>query len=171
MGKTFDNQPIFVDYHKKDRTRNSHSSIIFGMNGGGKTSFVSKLIINQSANLNTKIFIIDPKKDYYHLVKNLGGIYVDTSGLEKNSITFNPFQIFNNHCDFDVLKEHFRFLKDFFDILFPNINPSQNSLIESTIEKLYEYKNINFKFDLKLIKNKRIKYEIYYKTKIFYSKK
>lgn len=154
LGYTQSDVPIVLNTHTIDSDRNSHSSVIFGMNGKGKTMLVSKLITDKILNKNNKTIIIDPKRDYFNLVNNYGGIYVEMSGLAKDSYCFNPLEVFikiysdGSH----PLLMHFRFLSDFFRILFPEISLVQANILDNAIRNAYLSKNINYETNFTTLK-------------------
>lgn len=156
LGNTFDNQPIIIDFFKKNNERNSHSSVIFGMNGKGKTMLVSKLIKEKAMNTKNKTIIIDPKRDYYNLVINMGGEYIDMSGVSKECPSFNPLEVFIKKYEdnSNPLMMHFRFLNDFFKILFPEMTLTQQTILDNSIRTAYLSKGINELKDLTKLKSK-----------------
>lgn len=145
LGNTFNNQPIIIDFFKKNNERNSHSSVIFGMNGKGKTMLVSKLIKEKAMNTKNKVFIVDPKRDYENLVNNMSGVYIDMSGVSHDCFSFNPLEVFIKKYEdnSNPLMMHYRFLNDFFKILFPEMTLTQQSILDNVIRSTYNYKKIN----------------------------
>ncbi len=156
LGNTIDNQPIVVDFFKKNNERNSHSSVIFGMNGKGKTMLISKLIKDKALNTNNKVIVIDPKRDYKNLVTNMGGVYIDMSGVAKDCPSFNPFEVFVKHYEDNTnpLLMHYRFLSDFFKILFPDITLQQQSMLDNAIRSAYTNKGIKEHTDFTKLNSK-----------------
>ncbi len=147
LGLSSSGTPVSVNLHTKNMQRNSFSSIFLGKNGGGKTYAVSKIIKNKIIDGNNKIFIIDPKRDYYNLVTNFGGEYIDMAGLSPKSKRINPFQVFMNETSDEgthPLIRHYRFLEEFFTIVFPKLASSSTdlSLLNKYIKIVYQKKKI-----------------------------
>ncbi len=90
IGVDFDtNIPIFYD--KFDKDRNNHNCFTMGKSGSGKSFSMSTRIIHEAWS-GRAISIIDPKDDYSHVIKKLGGVVVKISeGAE--GVRMNPFDI------------------------------------------------------------------------------
>lgn len=90
IGVDFDtNIPIFYD--KFNKNRSNYNCFTMGKSGSGKSFSESTRIIHEAWSGRT-ISIIDPKDDYSHVIKKLGGVVVKISeGAE--GVRMNPFDI------------------------------------------------------------------------------
>ena len=109
------NEPVFFDIKTRDaKGRVSSNALVLGMTGFGKTYNVSKqinwLILN-----NTKIFIIDPEREYHRLCRYYNGHIIAIGKHEKARL--NPLEVFGAD-----LMEHIIFLEEFFKIIYPTLN-------------------------------------------------
>ena len=82
--------PVFVDFFKRDAQRVNSNMMIIGKSGSGK-SFGTKTLLANFAADNTKIFIIDPEKEYEYLAEKLHGKLIDV-GSSIHGI-LNPFHV------------------------------------------------------------------------------
>jgi len=96
IGVDFDTGiPIFYD--KFNRNRNNYNCFTMGKSGSGKSFGESTRIIHEAWS-GRSISIIDPKDDYSHIIKKLGGAVVKIcEGAE--GIRMNPFDIGNGPKD------------------------------------------------------------------------
>lgn len=82
--------PVFVDFFKRDAQRVNSNMMIIGKSGSGK-SFGTKTLLANFAADNTKIFIIDPEKEYEYLAEKLHGKLIDVGSSIHGII--NPFHV------------------------------------------------------------------------------
>jgi len=82
--------PVFVDFFKRDAQRVNSNMMIIGKSGSGK-SFGTKTLLANFAADNTKIFIIDPEKEYEYLCEKLHGKLIDVGSSIHGII--NPFHV------------------------------------------------------------------------------
>lgn len=87
--------PIFYD--KFNKNRNNYNCFTMGKSGSGKSFGESTRIIHEAWS-GRSISIIDPKDDYSHIIKKLGGVVVKIcEGAE--GVRMNPFDIGNGPKD------------------------------------------------------------------------
>ncbi|BET38944.1 hypothetical protein [Spiroplasma ixodetis] len=92
---------------------------------------------------NTKIYIIDPEREYHKLANQYGGQIIPIGKSENARI--NPLEIFS-----DDLLEHISLLEQWFKILYYYLTDIDLSLLQQTLLKLYK----NFKITDKTEFNK-----------------
>ncbi|WP_342273394.1 hypothetical protein [Spiroplasma endosymbiont of Acasis viretata] len=92
---------------------------------------------------NTKIYIIDPEREYHKLAIDYGGQIIPIG--KSDNARINPLEIF---CD-DLL-EHISLLEQWFKILYYSLSDIDLSLLQQTLLKLYK----NFKITDKTEFNK-----------------
>ncbi|MBO5103346.1 MAG: DUF87 domain-containing protein, partial [Clostridia bacterium] len=95
--------PVFVDFFvNSDKENPLHNErvnanmIVIGKSGSGKSYATSTLLANLAAD-NSRIFILDPEKEYDSLTKNLKGKYIDV-GSSVHGI-LNPFHVMTTLSD------------------------------------------------------------------------
>lgn len=94
--------PVFVDFFVRNPQRVNSNMMIIGKSGSGK-SFATKTLLANFAADNTKIFIIDPEKEYDSLAENLHGKMIDVGSSLQGII--NPFHIIRAFEEDDEEKE------------------------------------------------------------------
>lgn len=82
--------PVFVDFFVRNPQRVNSNMMIIGKSGSGK-SFATKTLLANFAADNTKIFIVDPEKEYATLADRLHGKLIDV-GSSIHGI-LNPFHV------------------------------------------------------------------------------
>lgn len=166
--------PVFVDFFKRDPQRVNSNMMIIGKSGSGK-SFATKTLLANFAADNTKIFIIDPEKEYAVLSDQLHGKLIDVGSSIHGII--NPFHViraFSRDDDEDdnpeydeygnqIVKEkkqstddsfnqHLQFLEQFLRTILEGISSDAFEIINSLVLELYEKFNINNETDLSALK-------------------
>lgn len=130
LGTNDIDEPISFDIKHRDSFRNSSNTFIVGMTGSGK-SFNAKKQLNWLYCNNTKIYIIDPEREYHQLANYYGGEIIPIGKSDKARI--NPLEIFS-----DDLLEHISLLEQWFKILYPSLTDIDLSLLQQNLLKLYK---------------------------------
>ncbi len=179
--------PVFVDFFvNSDKENPLHNErvnanmIVIGKSGSGKSYATSTLLANLAAD-NTRIFILDPEKEYDALTRNLKGKYIDV-GSSVHGI-LNPFHIMttlsdeveeeveltgeeteeelaaieaarqlNSQKSGDSYNQHLQFLEEYFRIIFEGMNGDAFEILNSLVVEIYNNKGINAKTDLSKLK-------------------
>jgi hypothetical protein len=140
--------PVFVDFFKRNNVRVNSNMIIIGKSGSGK-SFATKSILAHLAADNTKIFILDPEREYDKITANLHGNSIDVGNAGKGR--FNPFHIYpamlddgENGTEFDdTFESHLRFLESFFRVVMEGIRSDALESLNGLVSALYRSKGID----------------------------
>ena len=179
--------PVFIDFFVNTDKENPLSNervnanmIVIGKSGSGKSYATKTLLANIAAD-NTRIFILDPEKEYDDLTKNLKGKYIDV-GSSIHGI-LNPFHIMTTLSDdveedveltgeeteeelaeirrkqelaskksSDTYNQHLQFLEEFFHIIFEGLEGDAFEILNSLVVEIYRAKNINNETDLSKLK-------------------
>ncbi|MDR0461957.1 MAG: DUF87 domain-containing protein [Christensenellaceae bacterium] len=149
--------PVFVDFFKRSDTRVNSNMIIIGKSGSGK-SFCTKSILAHLAADNTKIFILDPEREYVSLTKNLFGNSIDVGNAGKGR--FNPFHIYPAMVDEgedgkefdDTFESHLRFLESFFRVVMEGIKSDALESLNGLVTAVYRQKGIDRYTDFRQLK-------------------
>ena len=139
--------PVFIDFFKRDHARVNSNMIVIGKSGSGK-SFATKSILTHLAADNTKVFILDPEREYDVLTKNMHGNNIDVGNAGKGR--FNPFHIYPAMLDDDggqeyddTFESHLRFLESFFRIVMEGIRSDALESLNGLVSALYRLKGID----------------------------
>jgi len=146
--------PVFIDFFKRNDVRVNSNMIIIGKSGSGK-SFSTKSILSHLAADNTKIFILDPEREYVVMTKNLHGNSIDVGAAGKGR--FNPFHIYPMMVDDipdadgdaapnpfdDTFETHLRFLESFFKVVMEGIRPDALEALNGLVTAVYKQKGID----------------------------
>lgn len=153
---------IFVDFFRRDSERVNSNMFIIGKSGGGK-SFAAKTLLANMAADNSRIFILDPEKEYDFLTSQLKGQVIDVgSGLQGR---INPFHITPSlKEDEDEQKEdeyktqtldlqndynaHLQFLEQYFRVIFEGMDSDSFEKVNSLVIEMYDKKGIKPDTDL-----------------------
>ncbi len=161
--------PVFVDFFARNAQRVNSNMMIIGKSGSGK-SFATKTLLANFAADNTKIFIVDPEKEYAELSESLHGKMIDVGSSLQGII--NPFNIIRaldkdddeempielNQAEAikvkkdDSFNQHLQFLEQFFRTILQGISSDAFEMINTLILEMYENFNINEYTDLKKLK-------------------
>ena len=150
-----DTDPVFIDFFKRDKEHVNSNLVVMGKSGSGK-SFSVKSILSHLASDNTKIFILDPEREYDILCRNLNGKVVDVGSAKEGRI--NPLQIITSLEDEDEdgqnvsLASHLQFLESFFKMILDGITNDALEVLNDTIKTLYKKFNITEKTDINSLK-------------------
>lgn len=140
------NEPVFLDFFKRDKERINSNMVVLGKSGSGK-SFATKAILANLASDNTKIFILDPEREYDILAHNLKGKVVDVGSAKEGRI--NPLQVItalddeNEEGQNVSLSTHLQFLESFFKMILDGITNDALEVLNESIKELYDSFNIN----------------------------
>ncbi|WP_053391589.1 VirB4 family type IV secretion system protein [Spiroplasma kunkelii] len=133
MGENEQLQPVIFDIKTKSSTRASHNAFIVGQMGFGKTFNVKKQLNWLYCN-NTKIYIIDPQREYGSFANYHGGEIIEFGNNPKAKI--NPLEIFT-----DNFPEHISLLEQWFKNLYSDLTNIDLAKLQEYIIQLYK----NFK--------------------------
>lgn len=144
LAQTTSGKPIIWDLFTKNYQRVNHNLLILGESGSGK-SFCAKKILTNLSYQDTKVFIIDPEREYDRLTENLEGSWVDMAGCKNSYI--NPLEIYKINEDednSDTFNNQLSLLENFFILLFPKLNEDDQvlTLLIDSIKETYMLKNI-----------------------------
>lgn len=98
FGKTEFDQPVTIDWKKKDESKNMSNACFIGVSGSGKTTSCKKMIKNQIAEGDYICYAVDPENEYTDLFKQLGGNVIGSKEAK-----INMFQYIQHH--FQIGKE------------------------------------------------------------------
>ncbi|WP_375315664.1 hypothetical protein [Spiroplasma endosymbiont of Tipula paludosa] len=129
MGENEQIQPLIFDIKTKSSTRASHNAFIVGQMGFGKTFNVKKQLNWLYCN-NTKIYIIDPQREYGGLANYHGGEIIEFGNNPKAKI--NPLEIFT-----DNFSEHISLLEQWFKNLYRDLTNIDLAKLQEYIIQLY----------------------------------
>lgn len=167
--------PVFVDFFKRDAQRVNSNMMIIGKSGSGKSYGTKTLLANFAAD-NTKIFIIDPEKEYEYLAEKLHGKLIDVGSSIHGII--NPFHVIrafsrdddeeetqlydedgypievkkNDKVGDDSFNQHLQFIEQFLRTILEGISSDAFEIINSLVLEMYERFNINNDTDLTTLK-------------------
>lgn len=150
---------IFIDFFRRDNERVNSNMMIIGKSGGGKSFAAKTLLCNMAAD-NSKMFILDPEKEYDFLTSRLKGKVMDVgSGMQGR---INPFHItpslkedeeetINDDSEYktktlDVQNDyngHLQFLEQYFRVIFSGMNSDAFEKVNSLVIEMYNEKGIN----------------------------
>ena len=139
-------EPVFLDLFKRDRERVNSNMVIVGKSGSGKSFCTKSLLANLAAD-NSKIFILDPEKEYDVIARNMKGKVIDVGSAKEGRI--NPLQINASQDDEDnaegnvSLAMHMQFLETFFGLILEGISMDGMELLTEAIKELYARFGIN----------------------------
>lgn len=138
--------PVFIDFFSRKNRVNSNMMIV-GKSGSGKSYATKTLLANLAAD-KTKIFLLDPEKEYVPLARNLNGKIIDVGSSAEGMI--NPFQVMfslkeddeedTTNDDFAI---HLQFLEQFFRVVLEGISTDAFELLNTLVVELYRDKGID----------------------------
>ncbi len=133
-------EPVFLDFFQRDKERINSNMVIMGKSGCGK-SFCTKSILANLAADNSKIFILDPEREYDILAKNMYGKVIDVGSAREGRI--NPLQVNSSQDDEEssggnvALAMHMQFLETFFGMILDGITMDGMELLTEALKELY----------------------------------
>lgn len=163
--------PVFIDFFKRDRERINSNMMIIGKSGSGKSYATKTLLANLAAD-KTKIFILDPEKEYIKLARSVKGQIIDVGSSAGGMI--NPFHVMSSLTDDDDDDEydtegfgeeiidfinattkkkgddfniHLQFVEQFFRVVMNGMSSDAFELLNSLIIQVYKIKNIDANSD------------------------
>ena len=147
---------------RSEEITNGNFSIV-GVSGQGKT-WLMKKINSQMIFSKHSVFILDPDKDYVELIRALGGTVVNCAS---GSIKLNVFEVRKIMADYEielelqaedpesfeeradafkhknVFYQHLSWLKEFYSVLFPDINSKELDALMIFTQETYSNIGIN----------------------------
>ena len=113
--------------------------------GGGK-SHATKLMMLREWALGTKVFVLDPEREYRPLVQAVEGTWINAAGGQTR---INPLQApalpdtgEDDEATGTGLGTHMQRVLDFFQTYIPDLSPLQRALLEQAVEAVYADKGI-----------------------------
>ncbi|KKT90153.1 MAG: conjugal transfer protein TraC [Candidatus Yanofskybacteria bacterium RIFCSPLOWO2_12_FULL_44_13b] len=116
---------------------------VFAKSGAGK-SYTIKLEVLRSLVFGTQAIIIDPEDEYKYLSETVGGANVKISINSDQHI--NPFDLpipDEDESPADVFKSHVLNLVGLFRLMFGQLTPEENSILDEAIHQTYAIKDIS----------------------------
>ncbi len=139
-------EPVFIDFFQRDKERVNSNMVIIGKSGSGKSFCTKSLLANLAAD-NSKIFILDPEREYDIIAKNMYGKVIDVGSAREGRI--NPLQVNASQDDEDSgtgnvsLAMHMQFLETFFGMILEGITMDGMELLTQALKELYARFGIN----------------------------
>lgn len=151
-----DNMNGLLLHNSWERKDNMNGNmVVIGESGSGKTTACKHLLFNEYL-IGTKLIVIDPENEYGDFARNLKGNVIDISGGNENII--NPLQIRVNFDDNNGIKNSYDFhiqkIRNFFNILLPELRYTELNLLIRELEKTYTNFKINRETDFTKLNNK-----------------
>ena len=149
---------IILDMWKRIGDRTNSNFTVMGMPGKGK-SFAIKSILLAEYMRGTRIFIVDPEKEYVKMVQEEMEGEVLRVGANAKGSMINPLQIRSvasssqneqKPDDEDVanLASHLKVVETFFDLYLEDVTASQKALLKDMIIAAYRKYGIDFDTDI-----------------------
>ncbi|MCL4406352.1 MAG: ATP-binding protein [Patescibacteria group bacterium] len=132
------NTPIIFDRFSLENA----NTVVFAKAGSGK-SYATKLEVLRSLMIGDEVIIIDPENEYENLANSAGGSFIKISLDSPNHI--NPFdvpQIPEDESPPEVLKSHIVNLTSLLKLMFGEIKPEEEAVIDQAITEAYASKDI-----------------------------
>ena len=153
----YNTEPFFIDFFERNKERINSNMIVLGKTGSGKSFATKGLLAHLSAD-NSRIFVLDPEKEYTTLARNLGGKIVDVGSAKEGRI--NPFQIVTSLEDEGdagqnvSLAAHLQFLEEFFKVILDGITRDALEVLNECVKELYAKFKITEDTDIQKLKPK-----------------
>lgn len=147
-------EPVFLDFFKRDKERINSNMVVIGKSGSGK-SFATKAILTNLASDNTKIFVLDPEREYDYLAHTLHGKVVDAGSAKEGRI--NPLQVVTQLDDETEdglntsFSSHLQFLESFFKMILDGITMDALEILNESVKELYANFGITTETDVSLL--------------------
>ena len=161
LGKDVNNSLIIIDFWLRSNDRTNSNMVITGKPGSGKSTATKHILLNEYAR-GTKIFALDPEREYINMAKELDGDVINVVG-GKNKI--NPMQILKAPIDEDEentgdekenlndLARHIGTLEVFFKLYNNGISDLEMAQLKKCIVKTYKKKGIDWNTEIDNLKN------------------
>jgi len=159
LGQTAIGVPCFLDIKIRDKKkRNNNNVFVVGKSGTGK-SFNIKKQLNWLYLNKTKIYIIDPEREFCGFSIFYNAKIIDCGNAKTGLI--NPLQVFHFFDEDETqqqeneLKGHIRSLEEWFKLIFNNLNTNDVliAMLEEMLFLTYKNHKITTLTKLKNIKN------------------
>jgi len=125
----------------------NYNSVTFATSGSGK-SYATKLEILRTLMFDTEVIVIDPEREYEFMAESMGGRYFNISLTSEHHI--NPFDlppITGDDTPNNILRSHIVVLVGLFRIMFGNLTPEEDAIIDRAITETYALKDISGEAD------------------------
>ncbi|HOF50292.1 MAG TPA: ATP-binding protein [Candidatus Colwellbacteria bacterium] len=132
------NTPIIFDRFSLENA----NTVVFAKAGSGK-SYATKLEVLRSLMVGDEVIIIDPENEYQSLAESVGGSFIKISLDSLNHI--NPFDvppIPEDESPSEILKSHIVNLTSLMKLMFGEIKPEEEAVIDQAITEAYASKDI-----------------------------
>lgn len=130
-------------------TLQNANMVVFATSGAGK-SYAVKLEVLRSLMFGVDIIIIDPEMEYVHLTEAVGGTYINISLASESKV--NPFDlprpVGQQISTEDIIRSAVITLKGLIRIMFKDITPQEDSVIDRALLETYAKKDITSSSDL-----------------------
>ncbi|MFZ2189258.1 MAG: ATP-binding protein [Candidatus Magasanikiibacteriota bacterium] len=123
--------------------------VVFATAGSGK-SYTVKLEVLRSLMMGVEIIVIDPEMEYLHLAEAVGGTYVNISLASESKV--NPFDlprpVGQQISTEDIIRSAVITLKGLIRIMFKELTPQEDSIMDRALLEAYAKKDITPDSDL-----------------------
>ena len=149
---------IILDMWKRIGDRTNSNFTVMGMPGKGKSFSVKSILLGEWMR-GTRIYIIDPEREYVQMVEDeMEGEVLKVGANSKGSM-INPLQIRTvsssskdeknpDEEDTANLASHLKTVETFFDLYLEDITASQKALLKDMTIKAYAKYGITFESDI-----------------------
>ena len=154
---------IILDMWKRIGDRTNSNFTVMGMPGKGKSFSVKSILLGEWMR-GTRIYIIDPEREYVQMVEEeMEGEVLKVGANSKGSM-INPLQIRTvsssskdeknpDEEDTANLASHLKTVETFFDLYLEDITASQKALLKDMTIKAYAKYGITFESDISHLTN------------------
>lgn len=162
------NSLVIVNQHKLK----GHNEFVLGMTGAGKSFYMKKDMLRYFSQ-GTRIYVIDPEREYSKLIQMIGGQVIPISSM--SNYVINPFEILHSKIDLvegytpigknknvtqpivskSLLHQKLVRLKTFFKLIKKDLSPLESALIEDLLIQVYKDKNIDWNTDFSKLKSEQ----------------
>ena len=125
----------------------NYNSVTFATSGAGK-SYATKLEILRTLMFETEVIVIDPEREYEFMAESMGGRYFNISLTSEHHI--NPFDlppVSGDETPNNILRSHIVTLVGLFRIMFGNLTPEEDAVIDRALTETYALKDITGEAD------------------------
>lgn len=151
----YNSEPFFIDFFRRDTERINSNMVVLGKSGSGK-SYATKGLLAHLASDNSKVYVLDPEKEYVLLAKNMGGKVIDVGSASEGRL--NPFHVVTSLEDEGMeglntaLSAHLQFLEEFFKLILDGITKDALEILNECVRQLYENFDINNQTQIEKLK-------------------